>query len=224
MSRRPVVVSVVIIATLLVLGGCQSDRVPLEPATALAVSTTTSLQASTPTTIVPEIIPGVPSVLYESQEYGFSLYRPENSGVQNQGFEPYLPLTQSPLVGIVLPKALSEGTNLGEAGVYLGVSASPEAVSGWDQPVAGSAEIAAGIATINGVSFAVFTASEAAAGNLYEERVLRTLRGATCFEVVEFLHSTNIGNYTPGTVTEFDKPLFQGYLEAITQTLTFGAH
>jgi hypothetical protein len=42
-----------------------------------------------------------------------------------------------------------------------------------------------------------------------------------CLEFTELLHSAEIGNHTPGSVVEFDKVKFGGYLEAIVDTFTF---
>jgi hypothetical protein len=174
------------------------------------------------TTTIPEIIAGVASVLYEDQRFGFSLYRPESSTLATQGFEGYLPLTQTPVVAIALPKDLFEGTNLFEAGVYIGANSSPSMASTWDLPSADFGEVAAGAKEVNGISFAVFTSTDAAAGNIYEETVCRTLRDGVCFEIVELLHSGNIGNFNPDIV-EFDRARFQGYLDAILGTFTFAA-
>jgi hypothetical protein len=215
MRRWRTLACVMAVVGLVLLSACQGGQSPPESAT-----TTTSSAAPSTTTTVPEIIPGVASVLYEDTQYGFSLYRPESSAIHTQDFEGYLPLTQTPVVAIVLPAALFEGTNLGEAGVYVGASSSPAVTSSWNLPSAENGEISAGTVTLGGVSFAVFTSTGAAAGNIYEERIYRALRDGVCLEIVELLHSSNIGNYDPGTVVEFDKAKFQGYLEAIVRTFS----
>ena len=59
--------------------------------------------------------------------------------------------------------------------------------------------------SINSKVWSVASTSGAAAGNLYEE-VLYTAKGsADCFNVRLFLHSSNIGNYAPGSVRAFDR-------------------
>ncbi len=213
MRKCCVVATVIVIVSVSLLSACQEGQSPPGSATTTIPSTTT--------TAIPEIIPGEASVLYKDMQFGFQLARPTSSTVDTQGFEAYLPLTQAPVVAITLPKELFKGTNLGEAGVYIGASSSPAITSKWNLPSAESGEVAAGTVEVNGISFAVFASKEAAAGNIYEERVYRALHGDTCFEIVELLHSTNIGNYDPGTVVEFDKARFQGYLEAIVQTFFF---
>jgi hypothetical protein len=189
------------------------------PTTTTAAPTTTT--AAPTTTTLAQIIPGVPTVSYASSKHGFSLHRPESTSLVTTGFDAYLPLTQTPVVAVVLPTSLFKGTNLTEAGVYIGASSDAAVTSQWNVPVAGSAEVAAGTTTINGASFAIFISTEPAAGNIYEERIYRTLHKGTVFELTELLHSGNIGNYTPGTVKEFDKVKFGGYLEAIVDTFVF---
>ena len=59
--------------------------------------------------------------------------------------------------------------------------------------------------TDNGIAWSVEHGNDAGAGNFYDETVY-ALRGPhSCLAIRYFIHSTNIANYTPGTVTEFDK-------------------
>ena len=231
MKRRLVIASMIIVVALLFVSsslGCGSAATT----TTLAVSTTattasTTTQAPTTTEAVtttegaalPEIIPGVRTVLYEDTQLGISLHRPEDTTIEKTGFEQFLPLTQAAAVAFVLPKALFKGTNLLEAGAYIGQKATADVPAPWADPYEG--ETAAGTTSINGVSWATFTSSEGAAGNIYDERVYRTAHNGTCYEIAELLHSAEIGNYDPGTVTEFDKTQFEGYLEAIARSFTF---
>ncbi len=64
-----------------------------------------------------------------------------------------------------------------------------------------------------------FTSSQfvgAAAGNIYEQLFYRTALNGTCYEIVFFMHSGNIGNYTPGTVAEFNRAaLLQKFEEVL---------
>ena len=224
------VAGAILIVSLVLLSGCQGGQAPagsattttssIAPTSTSTLGPTTTVSPLTTTTTIPGIIPGVASVRYEDKQFGFSLDRPQNSTIETQGFGAYLPLTQTPMVAITLPKELFEGTNLIEAGVYIGTSSSPAIASKWNLPSAESGEVPAGTIEVNGTSFAVFTSTGAAAGNIYEERVYRALRNATCFEIVELLHSGNIDNYEAGVVA-FDRGRFQSYLEAIVQTFSF---
>jgi hypothetical protein len=222
--------SAIVVVNLVLLSACQAGQSPpgsattttpsIAPAATSTQGPTTTVSPSSTTATISEIIPGAASVGYENKQFGFSLYRPQNSAVETQGFGAYLPLTQAPVVAITLPMELFEGTNLIEAGVYIGASSSPAKVSKWNLPSAETAEVPAGTIEVNGTSFAVFTSTGAGAGNIYEERVYRALHDDTCLEIVELLHSGNIGNYEPGVV-EFDRGKFQRYLEAIVQTFSF---
>jgi hypothetical protein len=73
--------------------------------------------------------------------------------------------------------------------------------------------------TENGVSYSVASSSDAAAGNLYEERVLALKGSSPCTAVRYFIHSSNIGNYPAGTVKEFDHDALVSAFDAIRQTL-----
>ena len=161
------------------------------------------------------------TVRYENSKYGFSLQRPKTTTLVTKGFEGFLPLTATPVVAIVLPESLFKGTNLVEAGVYIGASSAPTVTPKWNVAVADSMEVGQGTTSIDGVTFAIFTSSEGAAGSIYEERTYRTLHKGICFEITELLHSAEIGNYTPGSVVQFDKIKFGGYLEAIVDAFTF---
>ena len=158
---------------------------------------------------------------YRDTEYGFSIQYPEIATTSPVNFEGYLPLTQTPIVSFVLPESMYMGTNLAEAGVYIGATTSPKIIASCSVSSAETGETAEGQETINGATFLVFTSTGAGAGNFYETKAFRTLRGGFCFELVELLHSTNIGNYTPGTIAEFDGAKFQGYLGAMVQTFGF---
>ena len=165
-----------------------------------------------------EIVPGVASVEYRDTEYGFSIQYPEIATTSPVNFEGYLPLTQTPLVSFVLPKSMYTGTNLVEAGVYIGATTSPGVLARCLVMASNLGENGVGSATINGAEFMVATSTDAGAGNFYEEKVYRRIQNGACLEIVELLHSGNIGNYTPGTVVEFEKAKFSGYLDATVHT------
>ena len=53
------------------------------------------------------------------------------------------------------------------------------------------------------------------AGNIYEQVYHRAIQNGSCYEVTYFVHYANIGNYTPGTVTEFDRTALYQQLDEI---------
>lgn len=70
----------------------------------------------------------------------------------------------------------------------------------------------------NGMAWTVGTAGDAGAGNLYEETVY--LRG--CDAVRSFVHSTNIGNYPPGTIRAYDRVTLGNAVDSIRRSLKWG--
>lgn len=226
MRKRLVILVVVGIVALglvagVALASCGGSATPTTTAGGPTTSQQSESTLAPTTTTLADILPAVSTVRYENQKFGFSIGRPASSPAKTQGFEAYLPLTQAPVVGFTLTPEIFQGTNLLDAGVYIGASSDAAVAEKWNQPVADSGEKMAGTVEINELSFAVFTSNEAAAGNIYEKKIYRTLRDGTCFEIVELLQSGNIGNYDKGTVVEFDKAKFEGYLEAMVKTFAF---
>ncbi len=160
-------------------------------------------------------------VLYQDDIFGFKITYQQKDEMKPDGFEGFLPTTLTPIVAFELPKQLFDKTNLLEAGVFIGASSSPNAKIACAKPSKDTSETSLGTTTINGVSWNVFSSTGAAAGNLYETKSYRTVHGEVCFEIVELLHSGNIGNYPEGVVVEFDKAKFSSMLEAIAETFTF---
>ncbi len=171
-----------------------------------------------PTVLPAEILTGVPNATYTNSQLGFSLQYPSTATSSEFNFDGYLPLTQTPVASFVLPKSMSVGTNLGEAGVYIGATTSPAIVANCLVATSDNGEQGVGNATIDGTEFTVSAMSDAGAGNFYESKIYRTVKNGTCLEIVELLHSGNIDNYPTGTVTAFDHAKFSGILDAIVQT------
>lgn len=111
-------------------------------------------------------------------------------------------------------------TNLSEAYFLMGSSTNPQDVSTCTEPASLAApETVVGTLEINGV---VFTKSEsvgAAAGNMYEQIFYRAVHENTCYEITYFIHSTNVGNYAPGTVNGFDRDLLLQTFDNVLSTL-----
>ncbi|MFH0852195.1 MAG: hypothetical protein V1845_01125 [bacterium] len=74
---------------------------------------------------------------------------------------------------------------------------------------------------INGVTFYKDTTTGAAAGNLYDSQVYRTVRNNWCYELNLTVHTGNIGNYPEGTVKEVDKNKVFDALNQILVTFKF---
>jgi hypothetical protein len=116
------------------------------------------------------------------------------------------------------PDYYSPRTNLSEAYLLLAASTDPAIVSTCTLPSSQFAETVTGLVSVNGYTFTRSEFSGAAAGNRYDQVAYRTVWNNKCFEVVYLIHSTNIGNYTPGTVVEYDRPVLVSKFEAILTT------
>jgi len=98
-------------------------------------------------------------------------------------------------------------TNLGEVYFLLGSSSDPQVVTTCADAYqsGGGPEEPDGNVVVNGINFVRSLSSGVGAGNIYEQEIYRAVKNNVCYEVIYFIHSSNIGNYTPGAVTEFDR-------------------
>ncbi len=120
-------------------------------------------------------------------------------------------------VKFTIPAALASGTNL----------SSDSGVSVEEIPGAASCTAARFLYDVtnprqvseNGINYSVGDAGGVGAGNFYEERVYAIPGTSPCLAVRYFIHSTNIGNYAPGTVREFDKTALIKEFDKIRATL-----
>ena len=102
----------------------------------------------------------------------------------------------------------------------MGVCNDPQQVSTCTQPASlGGPETALGETTVNGVNFTKSEATGVGAGNIYEQIYHRGVHNDSCYEVTYFVHYGNIGNYSPGAVTEFDRTALYQQLDEILASL-----
>lgn len=180
-----------------------------------------------PTTDTISQIPGTSVSTTSDQTAGNSAYVNKVFGFQIQpgeGFttrESYLnqdlgPGREIPGVAFVIPAALSQGTNLSPDS-YLSV----EKLSDVDCTPSSFIDSVTTTETVNisGVSFEKAVVGGAGAGNLYEETVYVTEKADACFAVREFVHSTQLANYDPGTVKAFDKAKLTKLFDSMLATL-----
>jgi len=208
--------SIGILLALIAIGGI---ALYVSPKPLMHLQDATSLVQTSPDSI--EIIPGTPSIAYTDASFKFTIVHPVSALMQTSGFEGYLPTTQTPVVGFALPESLFAGTNLGDAGVYIGATSSPRVVATCTNPSSADGETLVGDMVVDGAAFKITISTGVGAGNIYDATSYRTVREGTCFEVVELLHSSNIANYTPGTVTQFDRQKISAMLDLMTQTFVF---
>ena len=112
-------------------------------------------------------------------------------------------------------------TNLAEAYFLLGATTQNDIVQSCTQPASlGGPENIVGNVDINGISFTRSEASGVATGNIYEQIYHRAVVNSTCYEVIFYIHSTNIGVYAPDAgVREFDRTALLRRFEHTLSTL-----
>ncbi len=76
--------------------------------------------------------------------------------------------------------------------------------------------------TDNGVTYSMAKGGGAGAGNLYNEYVYAIPGTSPCLAVRYFIHSTQIGNYPPGTVKAFDQAALLSEFDGIRRSLVLG--
>ena len=159
---------------------------------------------------------------FASSEYGFSLRYPPgdtvNGGYVFDGFGPGHDITG---VSFTIPKTMTTGTNL-SADTRLSVETIPDAAACVATAfIPGPAENLRTV-TENDTDYSVATSSEAGAGNIFDTTVYALIGTSPCLAVRYFIHSANIQNFDPGTVTEFDRGALIAEFDAIRKTLVVG--
>ena len=71
-----------------------------------------------------------------------------------------------------------------------------------------------------GHTWSVASAGDAGAGNFYDETVYALVGSSPCLAIRYFIHSTNIANYDPGVVKQFDREALITMFGRIRSTLT----
>jgi hypothetical protein len=166
--------------------------------------------------------PGLDAVYfpYKNPSTGLSITYPDT-------FAPAIPVsanykTEPELSLQYIDTQAYNNTNLSE--VYFLVSSTSDAqvVKTCTEPNqnGGGPEVVVGNEGINGYTFVHSTSEGAGAGNLYQQEIYRMVNNNVCYEVIYFIHSTNIGNYTPGTVIEFDRNAVLQQLYGVFSTFT----
>lgn len=156
--------------------------------------------------------------IYKNQTYGFELKFPK----KYEFVTPTYANLEDKIVQIQTEKEAYPNTNFGDAAVALSANFSKNLTECLKLPQIEQVNPFLNNEQINGIEFYFATSSGAAAGNFYEFKTYRALVGGQlCFEMNEVIHTTNISNYPPGTVLEFDKEPIINSLEEIVKTLKF---
>jgi hypothetical protein len=124
-----------------------------------------------------------------------------------------------PGVSFTIPASLAAGTNLGGD-----TKLSVESLPGPNCAPSRFVDPADNVHTIHadGRSYTAATSEDAGAGNRYETDLFVIDGVSPCLAVRYFVHSSNIGNYDPGTVKEFDAAKLTKAFDRIRATLKLG--
>ncbi len=136
---------------------------------------------------------------------------------------------KKPIHGVkfTIPGTMATGTNLA-ADTYISIEQLPRAKQCTGDIYLHDNVKAASMtdnlpAQAGGVEYSVATSSSSGAGNLYEEQVFALSGTSPCTAVRYFIHSSNIENYTPGTVQEFDRTALTNAFDTIRRSLMLGS-
>ena len=169
---------------------------------------------------VPPPPPAAPTTqTFSNATYGFSFTYP----IALQTTTPAYSLLEDKIVQLQIPQSAYPNTNFGDAA--FSVSAQYAAGLG-DCLKLNAPENSDGFktkVTINDVDFYMTNSNGAGAGNLYQSKVYRTVKstGGACIELMETIHTSNIGNYPPNTVTEVNTAPIQEQLDSILNSFKF---
>jgi hypothetical protein len=157
---------------------------------------------------------------YQNPATGLSLTYPDT-------FAPALPVagnykTDPELTLQFIDSKAYEKTNLSEVYLFVSSTAEAQTVATCTEPnqSGGGPEYPAGDEVVNGLTFVHSTSEGAGAGNYYQQEIYRTVHQNVCYEVIYYIHYTNASNYTPGTVTEFDRDAVMQQLDDVFSTFT----
>lgn len=122
---------------------------------------------------------------------------------------------------ITIPKTYMPKTNFSEAVFTIGKSTDANAIKTC-LTSATNGEASDGRKTIGEYPFTKFVINDAGAGNFFDTTSYRGMVNGSCYVLEYTIHSTNIGNYSPGQgIKEFDKTRIQNDLEKIVESFSF---
>lgn len=142
--------------------------------------------------------------MFNSESYGFSVAYPDGFAMKDSS-EITTGDASFPGVAFIAPLSLTAGTNLSEDTRFAvelmeGIETCSAALFAETPDV----EVKT-VTDPDGKSWSYAESSDAGAGNFYSEKLYAVGSGSRCYNLRFFVHSTNIANYEPGTVEEYDE-------------------
>ena len=142
--------------------------------------------------------------IYGDTRLGFSIAYPADWRIDRAHVYP-ISIDDTRIAGVafMIPPELALHTNL-STGSYLSIESSPSAPT---------CKASAFLSTTDterdenrgSLRWSIGTSGDAGAGNFYDETVYALKDSRPCLALRYFIHSTNVANYSPGTVKQFDK-------------------
>ena len=161
---------------------------------------------------------GIATKIYKNATYGFQFQYPSSMSAGNSGYG-YLDV---PVVSFQISQQYPK-TNFDDAG--FAVSASPvKSLSeclAKSSPTEDDKNAFKTKTSINGTDFYSAEGNEGACGNIYESKIYRALSGSQCIELIEVIHTSNIGNFDPGTVKAVDEKPIWKILDQVAASFQF---
>ena len=156
---------------------------------------------------------------YTDSGYHFSVQYPATWRLDRTARANTGPADTQLIIGFAVPDSLTNGTNLSRESRI-----SIETLTKGACSAARFLEDGADTKTVreNGVRYSVGNFGDAGAGNYYEQTVYVRPDTKPCLAVRLFIHSTNIGNYDPGTIREFDRKTLDATFDNIRHSLKTG--
>jgi hypothetical protein len=201
-----------------VLSGCVATQSsPVSPVAPTMELTPVQTPVTTQITEIQTQI-SIGPLVYKNDSYKFKFMYPEEFGFVTPNYANL----EDKIVQIQLPRSSYPQTNFGDAGVYVSAvyAKSLQDCLKLNLPE-GSTGFGSDKVDINGADFYQTVGNGAGAGNFYESKIYRTYHNDFCVELGETLHTSNIGNYTPGTVTEVDKDAVWQKLDLVLKSFSF---
>lgn len=157
--------------------------------------------------------------VYSNGNEGFSLRLPEGYTVNEKyTYQALGPKKSIAGIQFTIPTSLTKGTNL-STDSYISVEQIPKSQTCTASSFL-AGQPAAKNTTEHGTEYSMATATDAAAGNRYEETVYALVGTNPCIAVRYFIHYGVFENYPAGSVKQFDKDALIKQFDAIRSTLT----
>lgn len=165
----------------------------------------------------PEVQPQLP-VTHTYASSTFSIVYPDGYTADDTYKYQGVPKKPIPGVKFIIPGTMATGTNLSiDSGVS--VESLPRAKA-CTADIYIYQNVKAHDVTVGSTVWSMASTSDAGAGNFYEEIVYALKGSSPCLAVRYLIHTTNVENYPPGTVTAYNRDALLADFDKIRDSLT----